>query len=156
MMKTATGLLLSGVSLIATSAAFAQEAAPAADVEAGKAKAAKADAKGEGAARSGPVDPMQWWGALTQQFQEIAANAMKDAAQQTAVDAARNMATGAAKEAIKAATGVARAASNMVVAPGTRASKAPAPASGGKGAQAAKKKKPAARKAAPAKTRSKG
>jgi hypothetical protein len=25
---------------------------------------------------------MQWWGALTQQFQQIAANAMKDAAKQ--------------------------------------------------------------------------
>jgi hypothetical protein len=31
-----------------------------------------------------PVDPMQWWGALTQQFQEIAANAMKDVAQKAA------------------------------------------------------------------------
>jgi hypothetical protein len=36
---------------------------------------------GAGAA---PVDPMQWWGALTQQFQEIAANAMKDVAQKAA------------------------------------------------------------------------
>ena len=70
---------------------------------AGKAKAAKADAKGDGAAKSGPVDPMQWWGALTQQFQEIAANAMKDAAQKTAVDTAKNMATGVAKDVVKAA-----------------------------------------------------
>ena len=70
---------------------------------AGKARAAKADAKGDGAAKSGPVDPMQWWGALTQQFQEIAANAMKDAAQKTAVDTAKNMATGVAKEVVKAA-----------------------------------------------------
>ena len=70
---------------------------------AGKAKAAKADAKGDGASRSGPVDPMQWWGALTQQFQEIAANAMKDAAQKTAVDTAKNMATGVAKDVVKAA-----------------------------------------------------
>lgn len=70
---------------------------------AGKARAAKADAKGDGAAKSGPVDPMQWWGALTQQFQEIAANAMKDAAQKTAVDTAKNMATGVAKDVVKAA-----------------------------------------------------
>lgn len=70
---------------------------------AGKAKAAKADAKGDGANKSGPVDPMQWWGALTQQFQEIAANAMKDAAQKTAVDTAKNMATGVAKDVVKAA-----------------------------------------------------
>lgn len=70
---------------------------------AGKARSAKADAKGDGAGRSGPVDPMQWWGALTQQFQEIAANAMKDAAQKTAVDTAKNMASGVAKEVVKAA-----------------------------------------------------
>jgi len=27
---------------------------------------------------AGPVDPMQWWGALTQQFGELAAQALKD------------------------------------------------------------------------------
>ncbi|MBL0421147.1 hypothetical protein JI739_12385 [Ramlibacter sp. AW1] len=40
---------------------------------------------GDGAPKSGgpaPVDPMQWWGALTQQFQQIAASAMQQAAQQ--------------------------------------------------------------------------
>ena len=31
-------------------------------------------------AAAGLADPMQWWGALTQQFQQIAANAMRDAA----------------------------------------------------------------------------
>lgn len=31
----------------------------------------------------GIVDPMQWWGSLTQQFQQIAAAALKDAAAQT-------------------------------------------------------------------------
>jgi hypothetical protein len=67
--------------------------------------------KGEGGAA--PVDPLQWWGALTQQFQEIAANAMKDVAQKSAVDAARTMATGAAREAMKAATGMAKAATGM-------------------------------------------
>ena len=30
-------------------------------------------------AAAGLADPMQWWGALTQQFQQIAANAMRDA-----------------------------------------------------------------------------
>lgn len=30
------------------------------------------------------VDPLQWWGSLTQQFQEIASNAMKDVAQKAA------------------------------------------------------------------------
>ena len=35
-------------------------------------------------AAAGGVDPMQWWGALTQQFQAIAADAMKDVARQAA------------------------------------------------------------------------
>lgn len=108
--------------------------------------------KAGGAGAPAAVDPLQWWGSLTQQFQEIAANAMKDAAQQTAVDAARNMATGAAKEAIKAATGVARAASEMVMPATGKKAAAPAPAAG---PATAAKKKPAARKAAPAKSRSK-
>lgn len=30
---------------------------------------------------AGVVDPLQWWGALTQQFQQIAASAMQDASQ---------------------------------------------------------------------------
>lgn len=34
----------------------------------------------EGAAAPGVPDPMQWWGALAQQFQQIAATAMRDAA----------------------------------------------------------------------------
>jgi hypothetical protein len=33
------------------------------------------------------VDPVQWWGSLTQQFQEIAANAMKDAVPKAAAKA---------------------------------------------------------------------
>ena len=45
---------------------------------------------------AGVVDPMQWWGALTQQFQEIAAGAMKEAANHPAVDAARATAATAA------------------------------------------------------------
>lgn len=65
---------------------------------------------------AGVVDPMQWWGALTQQFQGIAASAMKDAARQTAVDTTRNLATGFAKEAIKGATSMAKAAGKSVAA----------------------------------------
>ena len=73
---------------------------------ASKGKAARKGAKAAAPA-SGVVDPLQWWGALTQQFQEIAASAMKDAAAQTAVSTARNMASGVAKEAMKAATSAA-------------------------------------------------
>lgn len=64
-------------------------------------KAAKA------AAEPSLVDPMQWWGSLTSQFQQIAANAMKDAARQSAIDTTKHMATGLAKEAFKTATGMA-------------------------------------------------
>ncbi len=48
------------------------------------------------------VDPLQLWGSLTQQFQQIAASAMKDASRATALDATKNMAAGLAKEAVKA------------------------------------------------------
>ncbi|MBG9388797.1 PhaM family polyhydroxyalkanoate granule multifunctional regulatory protein [Caenimonas aquaedulcis] len=79
-----------------------------------KARAARKSGKGAGNAPAGVVDPMQWWGALTQQFQQIAASAMKDAAAQTAMDTAKNMATGVAKEAMKTATGMAKAATGSM------------------------------------------
>ena len=45
------------------------------------------DKKDKAKAGTAPaVDPLQWWGALTQQFQEIASNAMKDAAQKASAD----------------------------------------------------------------------
>ncbi|RCW71512.1 PhaM family polyhydroxyalkanoate granule multifunctional regulatory protein [Pseudorhodoferax soli] len=53
----------------------AAEPAPAAAPQAEEAADADADA-----ARPGVIDAMQWWGALTQQFQQIAATAMKEAA----------------------------------------------------------------------------
>ena len=112
-----------------------QKAASAAGTVAGVAQAArKAPARKAAAAKGGKaeagaamVDPLQWWGALTQQFQEIAANAMKDAAQKTAIDTAKTMAGGMAKAGMKAATDMARAAT-------------------GTGGGAGAKKKPPARK----------
>jgi hypothetical protein len=57
---------------------------------------------------AGMVDPMQLWGALTKQFGEIAAGAMKDAAKQTAMDVTKNVAKdiakGVAKSALKRVT----------------------------------------------------
>jgi hypothetical protein len=67
---------------------------------AGKATPASAPA-------GGVVDPVQWWGALSQQFQQIATNAMKDAAKQTALDTTRQVASGLTGQAMKTATGVA-------------------------------------------------
>jgi hypothetical protein len=68
-----------------------------------KKSAGGSQAKGGNGAGAAPVDPLQWWGALTQQFQEIAAHAMKDVAQKTAVDAGKNVAAGGAKDPVKAA-----------------------------------------------------
>jgi hypothetical protein len=62
------------------------------------------------AAAPGLVDPLQLWGSLTQQFQQIAAGAIKDATAKTAMDMTKNMATGLAKEALKSATAVGRSA----------------------------------------------
>ena len=47
-------------------------------------EAEDSDEQAQAGVAQGVVDPMQWWGALTQQFQTIAADAMKDAAQKTA------------------------------------------------------------------------
>jgi type IV secretory pathway VirB10-like protein len=49
-------------------------------------------AHGNGAGGAAPVDPVQWWSALTQQFQEIAADAMKDVAQKANADSATHKA----------------------------------------------------------------
>ncbi len=56
---------------------------------------------------AGLVDPMQLWGSLTQQFQQIAASAMKEAGRNTAIDATKHMVDGLTKEAVKATKKVA-------------------------------------------------
>ena len=53
------------------------------------------------------IDPMHWWGALTQQFQQIATSTLADAAKQGAFDATKGAATELAKDAFKAATDMA-------------------------------------------------
>ena len=49
------------------------------------------------AVAAGLGDPMQLWSALTQQFQQIAASAMKEASKATAVDLTKNLAKGVAR-----------------------------------------------------------
>ncbi|BEP44996.1 PhaM family polyhydroxyalkanoate granule multifunctional regulatory protein [Variovorax sp. V15] len=44
-------------------------------------KPAASRAKAAAAEGAGVVDPMQWWGSLTEQFQQIASTALQDAAQ---------------------------------------------------------------------------
>ena len=101
---------VSGVAGAVTGVAsgMASMASDVASAATAKRSAAKAEAKAA-APGGGVIDPLQWWGALTQQFQQIAASAMKDAARQTAVDTTKNMAAGMAKEAMKSATSMARA-----------------------------------------------
>jgi len=129
-------------------AAAEEEAADETEAEPAPAAQAKPKAKGKTAAAAEPavVDPMQWWGALTSQFQQIAANAMKDAAKQTAIDTTKNMATGLAKEALKTATGMASqfAAKGMQTMQG--GAKRAAASSAGAAKKTAAAKKPAARK----------
>ncbi|MGI9217160.1 MAG: PhaM family polyhydroxyalkanoate granule multifunctional regulatory protein [Hydrogenophaga sp.] len=77
-------------------------------------KAAARKAPASEPATGGVVDPMQWWGALSQQFQTIAANAMKDVAKQTALDTTRHVASGLTEQAVKTATGMAGKAADTV------------------------------------------
>ena len=74
------------------------------------------------------VDPLQLWGSLTQQFQNIAASALKEATSKTAVDITKNMAAGLAKDALKTAT----AATKKAVTKRTAARKAPAKKTSGR------------------------
>ena len=104
----------------------AETAATAAGTVSGVAGAARRKATGKSTSKADPagvVDPLQWWGSLTQQFQQIAAGAMKDAAKQTAMDTTKNMATGLAKEAFKAASGVASGAKKAAARKTTRRTK---------------------------------
>lgn len=63
------------------------------------AKAGRKSAKPKGQDTAGAVDPMQWWGAITKQFTELATSAMKEGAG----DAARNLATAMVKQGVDAA-----------------------------------------------------
>ena len=140
---------VAGAAARVTGRAAAEEETPdETEPEPAPAAKAKPKAKGKTAAAAEPavVDPMQWWGALTSQFQQIAANAMKDAAKQTAIDTTKNMATGLAKEALKTATGMASqfAAKGMQTMQG--GAKRAAASSAGAEKKTAAAKKPAARK----------
>ena len=66
-------------------------------------RASNTPGKAAGAASGGMVDPLQLWGSLTQQFQNIAASALKEVASKTAVDLTKTMAAGVVKGAAKAA-----------------------------------------------------
>ncbi len=91
----------------------------------------------------GVVDPMQWWGSLTQQFQTIAANALKDNAAQTAMEAGKHIASALTREAVKTTSEMTSGLTKALVGQGQ-----PAAADGGDATTAAAVKKAAARPAA--------
>jgi len=117
--------------------------APAAEAKPAARKAGKkatADAPAMNA-----VDPVQWWGALTKQFTQLAATAMKD----SATDAAKNLATSMVKQSFDAAGQTLKTA---VTAPAKAAAKVAAQAAGARQAAArppAPAKKAARKRAAP-------
>jgi hypothetical protein len=59
-----------------------------------KTRGARKPAPAAASTPAGVVDPMQWWGALTKQFTQLAAGAMKD----SPGDAAKNLAGAMAKQ----------------------------------------------------------
>ena len=98
--RTFSGLEVPASNFQATATDAPESDTPAAaptQTQATQASSAKAQAAG------GVVDPMQWWGALTQQFQTIANEAMKEVAKKAALDTTKNMATSLAKGAVKSA-----------------------------------------------------
>lgn len=82
----------------ADSAAAAASSAPT-KKPAGRKGTGKAAASAAGMLPAAGVDPMQWWGALTKQFTQLAATAMKEAA----TDSAKNLATNLVKQSFNAA-----------------------------------------------------
>ena len=85
------------------------------------------------------VDPMQWWGALTNQFAELATSAMKD----SAADATKALAGNLMKQSFDAA---AETIKKVAAAPGRAvagAAKSPAPKAGAETAARKAAKRPA-------------
>ena len=76
-----------------------EESTAAAQRPAARKAPAKTDT-GAAAPSPGAVDPLQWWGALTKQFTQLAADAMKE----SATDAAKNLAGSMMKQSFDAAT----------------------------------------------------
>ena len=121
-----------------------------------RAKAKAAKPSDEPLAVPGVVDPMQWWGALTKQFTQLAAAAMKD----TATDAAKNFAGAMVKQGmdaagstIKKAVTVPAGVAQKAMSAATQAASATAAAKKATAAKPAAKNPAAKKRAAPAKRR---
>lgn len=112
----------------------------AASAKSGRAKragpsSAKSSAGTTGAAAT--VDPMQWWGALTKQFTQLAATTMKD----SATDAAKNLAGAMVKQSFDAASETMKAAVKAPVAVAKAAAKRAGASSAGRKPSAARRKR---------------
>ncbi|WP_213958276.1 MULTISPECIES: PhaM family polyhydroxyalkanoate granule multifunctional regulatory protein [unclassified Variovorax] len=91
---------------------------------------------------AGVVDPLQWWGALTQQFEQIASSALREASSMKmpgSLQSTVDLATGAAK---KAASGVGKTVASKKAATRTKAAGAKAPASTKRASASAKRAAP--------------
>ena len=120
-------------------------------------KAAAGSGKSDAPPPAGVVDPMQWWGALTKQFTQLAAGAMKDSATDSAqnlagamvkqgFDAAEQSFKSAVAAPMKAASGMARAAggvANAAKAAKFAASAGAEPSASGRKASAAPRRRTA-------------
>lgn len=96
-------------------------AAPAAPPATARAKPQTAPRKPAAAAAPPVVDPLQWWGALTQQFTELASKAVTDGA----AESAKSMAAGMVKSSIDTAAGAFKKATSLPAKAARAAASAP-------------------------------
>ena len=143
---------MGGIAGMAKPTAPAPEPQPAPEPEPAPAPKPKARPQAEAEApavtASGVVDPMQWWGALTKQFTQLAATAMKD----SATDAAKNLAGAMMKQGMDAASETIKKAVKGPAGVAAKAMSAATQAANATGAKAAAKKAAAAGKAPARKT----
>jgi hypothetical protein len=90
-------------------AAAVREPEPAPEPPAAARPRRKATTRAKAAPAPAAVDPMQWWGALTQQFTELAAQALKD----TAKDGAKTLAGAVVKQSVDSATSALKTAASL-------------------------------------------
>lgn len=133
---------VSGAVPPASAPAAAPASAGSATAAGGSTAASAGSADAAGGSAPGVADALQWWGALTQQFQQIATQALQDPAGQKIMEAGTQMAGEFARSAMQSAAELAKAAP----APDT-----PAPAPKAAPRKTAPRKAPAP-KAAAAKT----
>jgi hypothetical protein len=119
---------------------------PAAKKAPAKKSAASASADGAAKPAAGMIDPMQWWGSLTQQFGQIATEAMKDASKKTAMDTTKNMAKAMTQTAMNSAMSTAKSAAKAASSTAQQASQSIASRAKSSVSTAAKASKKAAAK----------